>query len=457
MSFNGTAIQRGNVPLGMVILFSVIFRLISAMLQGDSVQPLPGVHDQLSYDALAQRVVAGYGFSFGVDWWPATKAGQPTAFWSYLYTLYLTAIYQLCGHHPLAARLLQALFVGILQPWLTWRIGARLFGVRTATIAAIWSAVYGYFVYYAGSLITESFYILSVLWVIDVSTRMAMTSSSPQLRMWLELGCAVAAASLLRQAFFLFIPVLLVWLLWRAKGTGELNWGWHPALVGLSVFLFTLALLIAPWSLRNLRAFNRFVLLNTNAGISFYWANHHIHGTSFTPVLPEYGTSYRNLIPPGFRQLDEAQLDRQLLRSAIVDIVEDPGRYVLLSLSRVEEFFKFWPSSHSSLLGNIVRTLSFGILLPLTIVGLCQSSLLLWREVRITSFDSSRHMTPTTISKCLPLAFCVTYTAIHVLTWTLVRYRVPIDSVLVLYASQGLLLIAGTLPRFRRVDAELVV
>jgi hypothetical protein len=31
--------------------------------------------------------------------------------------------------------------------------------------------------------------------------------------------------------------------------------------------------------------------------------------------------------------------------------------------------------------------------------------------------------------------FLVIYTAIHVLTWTLVRYRIPVDAVLVVFAG----------------------
>src|SRR5581483_4983296 len=79
--------------LAGTIILAVLVRLISAVMQGDTVVELPGIQDQISYDALAQRVLGGYGFSFGSYWWPATHAGEPTAHWSFLYTLYLAGIY----------------------------------------------------------------------------------------------------------------------------------------------------------------------------------------------------------------------------------------------------------------------------------------------------------------------------------------------------------------------------
>ena len=132
-------------------------RLLSALLQGNHVDVLPGIFDQVSYDALARRVVAGYGFTFAEGHWPATQPGAPTAHWSYLYTLYLAGIYAVGEGQPIAARILQALLVGILQPWLTWRIGSRVFDARSGVLAAAFSALYIYFFYYAVALITESF------------------------------------------------------------------------------------------------------------------------------------------------------------------------------------------------------------------------------------------------------------------------------------------------------------
>ena len=141
---------------------------MSAFYQGNTVKDLPGIYDQISYDGLARRVMDGHGFSFAEGHWPATRAGEPTAHWSYIYTIYLVAIYKLFGTYPLIARVVQALIAGVFQTMLFWRIGTRLFGRAVGLIAGALNAIYIYFFYYAGGLITETFYITGILWTFDL-------------------------------------------------------------------------------------------------------------------------------------------------------------------------------------------------------------------------------------------------------------------------------------------------
>ncbi|MFN2114637.1 MAG: hypothetical protein ACK2T6_02910, partial [Anaerolineae bacterium] len=51
-------------PLWVSIALAIMLRLAAAAYIGNTVEPLPGTYDQVSYDALAQRVAGGYGFSF---------------------------------------------------------------------------------------------------------------------------------------------------------------------------------------------------------------------------------------------------------------------------------------------------------------------------------------------------------------------------------------------------------
>ena len=210
----------------LIVIFAVavLLRLASAIYQGNAVDTLPGVYDQVSYTGLAERVVGGFGFSFGEGHWPATRAGEPTAHWSYLYTLFISAVYALFGTQPVVARLIQAVLVGILHIWLVWRIGNRVFGPPVAVIAAAMSAVYIYFFYYAGALVTETFYIVGILWVIDTTFRLvepnesgeaAGASASNRWWLWIELGLAMGVTVLLRQVFLLFAPILYVWIWWN--------------------------------------------------------------------------------------------------------------------------------------------------------------------------------------------------------------------------------------------------
>ncbi len=439
----------------IIIAATVLLRVVSALVQGETVQPLPGVFDQVSYDELARRVVDGHGFSFATDHWPATRAGEPTAHWSYLYTVYLAAVYLVLGVHPLAARLIQAVLTGVLHSWLIWRLGRHIFGPRVGLIAAGLSAVYIYFFYYAGSLITEPFYIVSILWTFDVALRLAAVLQerrtveqhpSNHWRLWLELGLALGVTILLRQLFLLFIPFIYGWLGWtwlRAHAQAaqpqsiQVNQpkqqAWRKFLAGFVVATGMIGLLITPWTVRNYLAFGAFVPLNTNAGYAFFWGNHPIYGTHFVGILPADGPSYLDLIPKELRPLNEAALDRALLQRGVGFITADPQRYILLSISRMNEYFKFWPSADSSLTSNLARVGSFGLYLPLMLYGL-------WLSIR-----RGWHAEDPQQRAYLGLLylFMFIYTAIHLLSWALIRYRLPVDAILILFAALGLVDLAN--------------
>ncbi len=421
--------------LFIIIIIAVLLRVGVAFYLGDYVVDMPGTFDQISYDMLARRVVGGYGFTVAQNWWPLTPAGAPTAHWSYLYTLYLTGVYALFGYHPLIARLIQSLLGGILMPWLIYRLGKEHFSNKVGLIAAGLSAVYLYFVYYAAALMTETFYIIGILWILDVATRLGADppkdtplSSAYYLKASLDLGLAMAVTVLFRQVILLFFPVLFLWLFWRSfrrKKTSAFK------IIGvLSGATLILIAAILPCTYRNYQVFNRFVLLNTNAGYAFFWGNHPIHGYNFISILPSDGPSYQDLIPPELRSLDEAALDQALLKRGLAFIQADPLRYLILSGSRIKDYFQFWPSSKSSLVSNISRVLSFALLLPFMIYGL------------IVEFPGVIK------SKTLILyLFIIVYTGVHLLTWALIRYRLPVDAVLLIFAGAALQQIQQTLSK----------
>jgi len=156
------ALARPWLPL--ILGLSALLRLAAALWLGDVVIELPGTADQISYHTLALRLLDGHGFTFSQPWWPMTAANAATAHWSYLYTFYLTGVYALFGPHPLVARLIQALIVGILHPLLAYLLAMRLFhDSRVGLVAAALTAVYAYFVYYSATLMTEPFYITAIL------------------------------------------------------------------------------------------------------------------------------------------------------------------------------------------------------------------------------------------------------------------------------------------------------
>jgi 4-amino-4-deoxy-L-arabinose transferase-like glycosyltransferase len=425
--------------LFLTLAASVIVRVIAAIYLGNSVEALPGTFDQVSYHNLALRVVAGHGFTFGEPWWPATAAGAPTAHWSYLYTGYLILVYKIFGLNPLIARIIQAVIVGLLQPYLAYRIGRHLFNPQTGLAAAILTGFYTYFIYYSAALMTEPFYILAILASLLISMYMVkeepdreqgQTELFKKENLWMGvwLGLTLGVAVLMRQLFLLLIPFFLLWI-WWASGKRI----WRSLLItGLMIVI-----MVIPFTIFNYLRFDRFVLLNTNAGYALFWSNHPIYGTNFVPILTEDMGSYHALIPEELLSLDEAALDQELLKLGIGFILEEPVRYMALSISRIPPYFTFWPSSSSSLISNISRVSSFGIMLPFMLYGLYRSYIERKKPLIMQPLF-------------LMYMFIVIYTGIHVLTWTLIRYRLPVDALLVVFAGLAIVDLANRVPALKK-------
>lgn len=428
-----TDILRRRYSLPAILLLAMLLRVAVALYLGDSVPP---AKDEFSYSALAARLAGGYGYSFPTGWYPFTPAETPTAHWSFLYTAFVAGLYRLFGEHPLVARLAGALLGGLLLPWLTYRLALRMKGQRRrvqglwyipsvadqriALVAAGSAAIYAYFVLYSAMVQTEALFIAALLWSLERSLALVDALKMPPTQgtrhlLWVagSLGLSLGTATLLRQSILPWIPLLFLFLLWASLGFRREK----QAILALCVAGSLLLLAILPFTLRNYRVYDSFLLLNSNAGYAMYAAQHPLHGVDFQAYvaapLPE------ELVG---QVLNEAQWDKELMKRGIGFILADPLRYLRLSLSRVADYFEFWPTTDSSLLFNLGRVGSFGLFLPFMLYGI-------YREVA----DRQRHCT--LFAQALTLLFVLAYSLLHIFTWAMSRYRLPVDAVLLIYAA----------------------
>jgi hypothetical protein len=433
--------------LVLLIAVSVLLRVGAALYMGDSTPPS---QDDTSYSLLAASLLSGHGYSFDRPWYPFGKpVGYPTAFWSFLYPAFVAGVYAVFGVHPLAARLVGAVLGGILMPWLVYRLSRRLFPgrERVALLAAGCAACYAYFILYAARPLTETFYIVALLWSLE---RALALTERPAWGGAVLLGLALGLAALLRQSILPWVPVLFAWLLW-AGWRGVRNTPARLALLPASCLLLLatciLALCILPFTIRNYIVYGDFLLLNSNTGYAMYSAQHPFHGTRFE----EHEAAP---FPEDLRALDEPAADRALMRRAMGFVLEEPGRYLLLSLSRVEDYFRFWPTADSSLLYNVGRVVSFGLFLPFMLAGIV---LALRRAGPLrTGADWARF---STTPLALILLFATFYSLLHILTWAMIRYRLPVDAVLMPFAALALYELIGAVWRrlfSRRLKGERV-
>jgi hypothetical protein len=390
----------------MILALSVLVRVGVALYLGNVVDAPRLLIDQRSYDALARRILTGHGYSFDRGWYPFTPPDTPTAHWSFLHPLFIAAIYALFGPNPLAARLTQAVLGGLLLPWMVHRFARQLLSGREtiALIAAAMTAVYGYFVLYAATLMTETFFIALVVWSLEISLRLGAqlrARGSASRRDLVLLGLSLGLATLMRQSILPWVPVLFLWLLWQTREHGTLR----QTMLRLILPGLIMAALILPWTYRNYRVYGEFLLLNSNTGYAMYSAQHPMHGTRFS----EFAAAP---LPADLIMGNEAQMDRELMRRGLGFVRDEPGRYLLLCLDRVRAYFEFWPSPDTSLLHSAGRIGSYALFLPFMFYGL----FLAVKEGRFAGTNT-----------IIPL-FVVFYPVLHILTWAMVRYRLPVDA-----------------------------
>jgi hypothetical protein len=265
---------------------------------------------------------------------------------------------------------------------------------------------------------TETFFIVLVLLSLFLSLEI---KEKPALWRWVVLGLTLGTAGLLRQTVLLFVPFLMLWLFWELRNERAARW---YAVVPVGVVI----LMIAPWTARNYQVYNQFLLLNSNAGYALYASNN-----------PNLGSDWNNEevvvpIPAELKGLNEAQMDRGLTQQGIQFIVADPQRYLLLTLDKTLEYFKFWPSSESGTMSNLVRVLSYGLYLPFMLLGL------------YFSFSRWKNF-------LLLYLFMLVHTGIHLLSWPAPRYRLSVDAVAMVFAGLAVLELARRFDAWRRRPA----
>ncbi|MDD3826521.1 MAG: glycosyltransferase family 39 protein [Anaerolineae bacterium] len=415
--------QRPSPVLVAILTLSVLLRIIVALYLGNEVDAPPLLTDQRSYHALGVRLLEGHGFSFDRNWYPFTVADTPTSHWSFLYSLLVAGVYSLFGPYPLAMRLVQAIVGGLLLPWMVYRLAATLFSGSSrkdeeqsktiALVAAFVSVIHGYFVLYAATLMTETLFLITLLWSLERGLTFShRLDAGESLRsLWplgLTLGLSLGLATLVRQSILPWVPVLMVYLLALGWRKAQLR----AAVVTLGLVGLILVAFVVPWTVRNYLVYDDFLLLNSNAGYAMYSAQHPLHGTRFH----EFGAAP---IPEEWWGRSEPELDRDLMQLGIQFILDDPGRYLRLSLSRVRAFIEFWPTPDTTLLHNVGRIGSTGLLLPFLIYGL----VLAFRRAGFVRRNA------------LLFLFAVFYTVLHLLTWAMVRYRLPVEAALVPLAA----------------------
>jgi 4-amino-4-deoxy-L-arabinose transferase-like glycosyltransferase len=213
------------------------------------------VFDAVAYGKIARSLDENRGFSLGKD------ATQPADNYSPGLPLVVAGVYKVSGGvHERLARVALAL-IGSLSVLFAYLIGRRLSGPAAGLVGAAVVAIYPALLEYQGMLMSEplaaallSGAVLSMLWASDA--RQGSPAGG-----WLLPGVLLGSLALVRPEYL--AVALLLGLVVFAEGWRD---GRQQALIQAAILLAGVVLVVAPWSIRNAIALDRFVPISTGGG-----------------------------------------------------------------------------------------------------------------------------------------------------------------------------------------------
>jgi 4-amino-4-deoxy-L-arabinose transferase-like glycosyltransferase len=247
-------VPRGTfrARLAAIVAGAVALRLLYVLVLARHV-PMAG--DSQFFHAEANLVADGRGYiepfldaAYGIH--------VPTAAHPPLYPTVLAGLSLLGGDSVLAQRSLGA-FLGGATIVLIAIIGRRVGGERVGLAAAAIAALYPLLIAADGAPMSESLYGLLIAATLLVALKLHERRSVP---LAAGLGALIGLAALTRSEALLLLVLMALPLTFRA---------WRPALAVLAAC----AVVLAPWTIRNLSAFHRLTLISHNDSTVLAGAN----------------------------------------------------------------------------------------------------------------------------------------------------------------------------------------
>ena len=411
--------RKERWALAAILLAAFALRLVYVLQMRSSPAFDHPQMDALYHVEWARAVAAGETFQPGLPFFRAP-----------LYSWYLGGLFALAGENLLLPRLVQCLF-GTATVLLAWWIGRRAFGRRAAFLGAALTASNWVLIYFDGELLIPTLAIPLALLALWLSLRLA---DDPRPTRCLLAGLAWGLASIARPNPLLFVPLLALWLLWRAR-PAPLRRGLLP----VAALLAGTAVPILPLTAYNAIAGGDRVLIASQAGVNL-WIGNNPQSDGSTAIVPGtrggWWEGYHDAIAQAEaaqgRSLRPSEVSAHYSRRAWDFILGPQGMRHMLWKLRL--FVTDWELGNNQEIrffahrfGPVVRLLppgfgrvgGFGILAALGALGLALS----------LRGDGRR----------LPLAgYLLVYCAGVVLFFVCSRFRAPVLPLLAVYAGHAL-------------------
>jgi hypothetical protein len=322
----------------------------------------PLTHDEREYLSLAESLDAGLGFVYSEP----HEAGTGQRFArapGYPAFLAVLGASNDSGEAPASVKVAQSM-LGTLVVLMIAALAWVAAGPRASVAAATLAAVYPPLVWLSAYVLSESLYMpvaLACALLLGEAVRRADAARSARAGGALSVaaGAAAGLAILIRPAMLLFLPLAALWLMSRKQLTLAL------------ALCVTAMLIVAPWTLRNLHTYGRFVLVASEGGVTFWTGNHPLAigegDLAANPQIKQAEIAFRGAHPG----LTSEAMEPLYYSDALRTIASRPGWWIGL-LAR-KAFYAVVPVGPSYTLHStrylLATVVPYALLVPVALAG----------------------------------------------------------------------------------------
>jgi len=300
---------------------------------------------------------------------------------------------------PGCIQLLLDIAISTATVWLIFELANAIFGdPRVALLAAAGTAIYPYLIFYSVVGLTESLFIALVIaayvcWYRGMNAVAAVCS---------------ALAILTRPIFDPIAPILAAYFalfVQRKSVAGTIR--------SLMLYAVIYCVILSPWWLHNYKAYGTFVRLNLGGGLALLSGNNPSNQTGgIDTKLIDSILKFKGIENP-------VERDKAMGAYAWNYIKSDPRHFLQQAVLKFERFWLPWPHSegYRSPIFLLLALLSFPLVVLMAVVFVVWRGYAHWRQI-------------------MPTVLFVGYlTAIHMVFPGSIRYRLPLEPLLIILAA----------------------
>ena len=309
--------RRRQAWLVLIVLLALVLRLAWSFY-ADADPRYVWRFDMTLYDHEAVQLAAGNGY--------LDQSGGPSAHWPPGYPMTLAPLYYLFDYNPVAARMLNVV-LGSATVVLLYLLGSRVFDRRVGLTAALLLALFPNQVFFSSLTLTEILFTTLLVLILLLTVHLMLGQRAPPLWQVGLTGALMGYAALVRGEALLLIAFVVPALLLRWRS-------WRRVLTYAAVLLVGMAVIIAPWTVRNVVRMKSFILISTS-GAEAFWVGHHA-GADGRITGFDVGFRYEPLPNPE----REVKINDIALNEALTFMKHHPGEDLKLIPSKLFFLYK---------------------------------------------------------------------------------------------------------------------